>query len=102
MKKGAKTYYKEFKVASRSVVEKVKVLIHQGNIRRIIIKDERGRTFLEIPLTVAAVGTLAAPLLAAVGAAAALVSQFTFVVEKVEPKKAKAKKSKAKTKAKKR
>ena len=102
MKKGAKTYYKEFKVASRSVVEKVKVLIHQGNIRRIIIKDERGRTFLEIPLTVAAVGTLAAPLLAAVGAAAALVSQFTFVVEKVEPKKTKAKKSKAKTKAKKR
>ena len=80
----SKRSYKEFKVASRAVVNKVKGLIHQGNIRRIILKDEKGRTYLEIPLTVATVGTIVAPVLVAVGTLAALVSQFTFVVEKVE------------------
>ena len=82
--KKAKTTFQEIKVAGRGVVDKVKSLIHQGNIRRIIIKDTRGRTYLEIPLTVATVGTLVAPILAAVGALAALASQFTFRVEKVK------------------
>ena len=85
----SKLNYEEFKVASRAVVDKVKSLIHQGNIRRIILKDEEGRTFMEIPLTVATVGAIVAPVLAAVGALAAMVSQFTFVVEKVEEKKRK-------------
>ena len=74
--KKVKSTYQEIKVAGRAVVDKVKSLIHQGNIRRIIIKDNRGRTYLEIPLTVATVGTLVAPILAAVGALAALASQF--------------------------
>ena len=81
--KKVKSTYQEIKVAGRAVVDKAKSLIHQGNIRRIIIKDNRGRTYLEIPLTVATVGTLVAPILAAVGALAALASQFTFGVEKV-------------------
>jgi hypothetical protein len=76
--------YEEFKVQGKDLVEKIKALVHEGNIRRIIIKDEKGNTFLEIPLTVAAVGIIVAPVLAAVGAIAALVSDFTIVVEKLE------------------
>jgi hypothetical protein len=67
-------------------VDKVKSLIHEGNVRRIIVKDEHGNTFVEIPVTVAAVGTILAPVLAAVGAISALVAKFTIVVVRVEPK----------------
>jgi Domain of unknown function (DUF4342) len=76
------SFYEEFKVRGKDLVDKVKALIHEGNVRRIILKDEKGHTFLEIPLTVAAVGVIAAPLLAAVGALAALVGNFTLVVER--------------------
>ena len=76
--------YEEFKVKGKDLVEKIKDLIHQGNIRRIIIKNQTGHTFLEIPLTFAAIGIIAAPILAAIGAIAALVSDFTIVVEKRE------------------
>jgi hypothetical protein len=76
------TFYEEFKIKSQDLVEKVKSILHQGNVRRIILKDEKGHTFLEIPLSVAAVGVVAAPLLAGLGAIAALVSNFTLVVER--------------------
>jgi len=85
--------YEEFKVQGKDLVEKLKALIHEGNIRRIIIKDQDGNTFLEIPLTVAAVGIIAAPVLAAIGAIAALVTDFTIGVEK-SMEKSKAKDSK--------
>jgi hypothetical protein len=75
-------FYEEFKVHGRDLVDKIKALVHEGNVRRIILKDEKGHTFLEIPLTVAAVGVIAAPLLAALGAIAALVANFTLVVER--------------------
>ena len=65
------------------MVEKVKELIHEGNVRRIQIRHE-GRVVLEIPLTVAAVGVLVAPVLAALGAFAALAAECTIVVERVE------------------
>jgi hypothetical protein len=78
-------FYEEFKVHVKELVDKVKSLIHAGNVRRIILKDEKGHTFLEIPLTIAAVGVIAAPLLAALGALAALVANFTLVVERAEP-----------------
>ena len=74
--------YEEFKVHSRELVDKVKDLIHEGSVRRIIIKDQKGHTFIEIPLTIAAIGVVAAPVVAAVGAVAALVSNFTVVVER--------------------
>lgn len=77
-----KLSFEEFKVQARDLVDKVKELIHQGNVRRVIIKDDKGRTFIEIPVTVAALGVLAAPILAGVGAMAALVAHFTIVVEK--------------------
>jgi hypothetical protein len=75
-------FYEEFKVRGKDLVDKIKDLVHEGNVRRIILKDEKGQTFLEIPLTVAAVGVVAAPLVAALGALAALVAHFTVVVER--------------------
>lgn len=77
--------YEEFKVQSRDLVEKVKDLIHEGTARRIIVKDEKGHTFMEIPLTVAAIGVIGAPVLAGVGALAAYVAHFTVVVERTDP-----------------
>jgi hypothetical protein len=79
------TIYEEFKVHSKDLVDKVQDFIHEGNVRRIIIKDERGHTFLEIPLTIAAIGVVAAPVLAAIGGIAALVANFTLVVERNDP-----------------
>jgi len=83
-KKTGKTRTEEFKVAGGEIINKIKELIHQGNIRRIILKDEEGKTFLEIPLTVGLIGAAVAPVLAAIGAIAALVSKLTIVVEKIE------------------
>jgi len=80
-----KTFYEEFKVRGQDLLDKIKSLVHEGNVRRIILKDEKGHTFLEIPMSIAAVGVLAAPLLAGLGAIAALVANFTIVVERVEP-----------------
>jgi Domain of unknown function (DUF4342) len=76
----------EAQVLGRDLVDRVKALIHEGNVQRIIIKDEHGHTFLEIPVTVAAVGAMAVPVLAAVGALSALVARFTIVVERAESK----------------
>lgn len=70
----------QFKVAGGEIVKKVKELIKEGNIRRIIIKDEKGEVMLEIPVTIALVGAVFAPLLAALGALAALVSDVTIEV----------------------
>ena len=78
-------FYEQFKVAGNDLAAKVRELIHEGNVRRIIIKDERGHTFLEIPLTIAAVGVILAPVLAAVGAIATIVSRFDVVVERATP-----------------
>jgi hypothetical protein len=74
----------EFKVKGEDLIKKIKQLIHEGNIRRIIIKDDNGRVFMEIPLTVGIVGTALIPIWAAVGAIAALVADFTIEVIKKE------------------
>ena len=79
-------FVEEIQVLGRDLVDKVKSLIHEGNVRRIIVKDEHGNTFLEIPVTVAAVGAIAAPLLAALGAISALVAKFSIVVVRSEAK----------------
>lgn len=75
-------FWEEIQVMGRDLVDKVKELIHEGNVRRIIIKDENGQTLVEIPVTWAAVGVVAAPVLAAVGAISALVTKCTIVVER--------------------
>jgi hypothetical protein len=77
--------FEEIKVQANDLVEKVKQLIHEGNVRRIIIKDQTGATFMEIPLSVATLSVIAAPILAAVGAIAAAISDFKVVVERVSP-----------------
>jgi hypothetical protein len=76
-----RTYTETFRVAADQLVDAVKKLIHEGNVRRVIIKQE-GRTVVEFPLTVGVVGTVLAPVLAAVGAIAALVTDCTLVVER--------------------
>lgn len=74
----------EMKVKGEDLLKKVKELIHEGNIRRIIIKNENGETYIEIPLTLGVVGMVVAPILAAVGAIAALASNFTIEIVKKE------------------
>ncbi|MEW5872151.1 MAG: DUF4342 domain-containing protein [Chloroflexota bacterium] len=75
----------EFQVTGDKLVSKIKELVHQGNIRRIAIRNEEGRTLVDIPLTLGVVGTLLLPQLAAIGAIAALVTNCTILVEKEEP-----------------
>ena len=74
----------EFQVKGEEIVGKIKELLHEGNIRRVLIKNEDGRTLIDIPLTLGVVGALLAPQLAAIGAIAALVTHGTIVVEKTE------------------
>lgn len=74
----------EFKVSGDALLAKIKEIVHEGNIRRVIIKNEEGRTLIDIPLTLDIVGALVAPQLAAIGAIAALITHGTIVVEKVE------------------
>jgi hypothetical protein len=75
----------EIQVMGSNLVEKVKELIHEGNVRRIIIKNEQGLTLVEIPVTIAAIGVVAAPVLAAVGAIATVVTKCTLVIERRSP-----------------
>jgi hypothetical protein len=70
----------EFKVRGKELLEKIEELIKEGNARRIIIKDDKGRTYLEIPVNVGVLGAFFAPVLAAVGTLAALVADFTIQV----------------------
>ncbi|KAF5062313.1 hypothetical protein DSECCO2_306240 [anaerobic digester metagenome] len=70
----------EFKVKGEELLSKIKELIHQGNVTRIIVKNEEGKVYLEIPVTVGVIGALVVPVLAAVGALAALAANFTIEV----------------------
>jgi len=65
-------------------VDKVKQLLHEGNVRRIIVRSDEGRTVIEIPLTVGLVGIVLVPVWVAIGAIAALVTDCTIVVERHE------------------
>lgn len=75
----------EFKLEGGKILDKIKELIHQGNIRRITLKNEEGKTLIEIPLTVGVVGAALLPVFAAVGALAAVVTRMVIAVEKVDP-----------------
>jgi CBS domain-containing protein len=74
----------EFQVSGDTLVAKIKELVQEGNIRRVAIKNEEGRTLIEFPLTLGVVGAVLAPQLAAIGAIAALVTRCVVAVEKVE------------------
>jgi hypothetical protein len=72
----------EFRVSGDEIVKKIKEIIAAGNARRIIIKNEKEDVLMEIPLTFAVVGAVLAPILAAVGAMAAILTKGTIIVEK--------------------
>ena len=74
----------EHKVRGENLLAKVKELIHEGNVRRITIRDEDGKELIEVPLTLGVVGTLLLPAAAALGAIAALVTNCSIVVEREE------------------
>lgn len=82
--KDTKTTREEFKVNGEQLLAKVKELIREGNIRRLIIKGKDGKTIIELPVTVSVIGVVLAPTLAAVGAIAALVTECTIVVERAK------------------
>jgi len=77
-----KTWKEEFKLNGEEVLSKIKELINEGNITRILLKNEHDEVIMEIPLTFALVGVLLAPIFAAIGAAAALLTKCTIVVER--------------------
>jgi CBS domain-containing protein len=79
-----KVVKEEFSVSADNLVKKVKELIREGNVRRIIIKDEEGKLLLEMPMTVGVVGVILAPWLAALGTIAALATRCTITVERRE------------------
>jgi hypothetical protein len=74
----------EFRVNGEELIARIKNLVKEGNVRRIIIKNKEGKVVFEIPLTFGVVGALLAPQLAAIGAIAALLTEATVVVEKSE------------------
>jgi len=80
---GSKGIFEEFEVAADELVGKVKQLLHEGNVRRIVVKKDN-ITVMEVPLTVAAIGIVGAPVLAAVGALAAFVGNYKIMVERRE------------------
>ena len=79
-----KVHEEEYQVSGEQVVGKIKELVREGNIRRITLKNEEGRTLIEIPLTIGVVGAVLLPVWAAIGAIAALAANLTIVIEKVE------------------
>jgi hypothetical protein len=72
----------EFQVTGDAVISKIKELVHEGNVRRITIKDEEGKTYVEIPLTLGVIGAILLPVWAAIGAIAALAANLIIVVER--------------------
>jgi hypothetical protein len=80
----AKVTREEYSVSGSNLVERVGDLLHEGNVTRVIVKDEQGKTLLEIPATVGVVGVVLAPWLAALGVVAALVAKCRIVVERRE------------------
>jgi Domain of unknown function (DUF4342) len=78
-----RSYQEELQVRGEQLLGKVKELIHEGNVRRIIIKQE-GNTIMEVPLTIGVVGAIAAPVLVAIGAISALIAQCSIEVVRSE------------------
>jgi Domain of unknown function (DUF4342) len=72
----------ELKVKGEALLAKVRELVREGNVRRLTIKNEEGRTVIEIPLTVGVVGALLAPAWAAIGAVAALAADYSIEIER--------------------
>lgn len=72
----------EFQFSGDTLLAKMKEILHEGNVRRVVIKNEDGRVLLDLPLTIGVVGTLVAPFLAVIGAFATLVARGSIVIER--------------------
>ena len=81
---GSKTRREQYKVRGEKVVAKLKELLHEGNVRHIVIKSDEGKKLIELPVTVGVAGALLVPVWAAVGALAALVTNCSIEVEREE------------------
>ena len=81
---GTQTRREEHKVKGEKVIGKIKELLHEGNVRHVVIKNEEGRTLIEFPVTVGVAGAVLAPVWAAVGAVAAMVANCSIEVEREE------------------
>mgnify|MGYP001347605612 CR=1 FL=1 len=79
---GSKTRREEYEVRGEKIVGKIKELLHEGNVRHVVIKNEEGKTLIEFPVTVGVAGALLVPVWAAVGALAALVTNCSIEVER--------------------
>ena len=79
-----KFHTEEFHVNGEEILARVKQLLREGNIRRVVIKDKSGHSLVEFPLTIGVVGAALAPTLVAIGAVAALLTEATIVVERSE------------------
>jgi hypothetical protein len=77
-----KVWTEELRVRGDALVARIRELVREGNVRRIIIKDSQGRSMIEFPLTVGVVGALVAPVWAVIGALAALAAEWSIVVER--------------------
>ena len=82
--RGPKVRVEEFEVTGEKLLATVKELVHQGNVRRIVIRNAKGVTLLEIPLVLGIAGAVLVPVWAAIGALAALLVKFTLVIERVQ------------------
>ena len=78
-----RTYSESFKAGTDAVMDKLRELIHEGNVRRVVV-EHQGRTIAEFPLTVGVVGAVLAPVVAAIGALVALLKDCTIHVERVD------------------
>jgi hypothetical protein len=76
------TRSEEFQFSGDTLLAKAKEILHEGNVRRVVIKNEEGRVLLDLPLTIGVVGTLVAPVLAVIGAIATLVTRGSIVIER--------------------
>ncbi len=81
----ADSFTESFKVAGHQLLDAFKRLVHEGNVRRVIVKDARGVTVMEVPLTVGLVGAALIPVWTAIGAIAALAADFTIQIERKGP-----------------
>ncbi|MBN2496840.1 MAG: DUF4342 domain-containing protein [Deltaproteobacteria bacterium] len=75
-------FEQDVKVKGRELLDKVKEIIKEGNARKIIIQNDKGETFLEVPVTVGVFGVLFAPVAAAIGAMAAIATDFTIRIQR--------------------
>ena len=79
-----KVTIEEYTVSSSNLVDRIKELLHEGNVTRVIVKDEKDKKLLEIPATVGVIGAVLAPWLTALGVIAALATNCKIVVERRE------------------